>query len=153
MIALGIPEALNNHLLGRLGQDATEAGGIHLHTDIVAHLGLGIVFSASHRQRDLALGIVHVLDDLHELKELDLAEFLAVAGFDLFFLAVPLACGLDHGFLESADNLARIDPFIFRNLINFTLQSRDEHACSSQSLNPESLSGSLAAPLQAEPSI
>ncbi len=44
VVTLGIPQALDNDLLGRLGKNATKPRRIHLDTDSVADLSLGIVF-------------------------------------------------------------------------------------------------------------
>ncbi len=153
MIALGIPQSLDNDLLCRLGENATEPGRIHLDADFVADLGLGIIFCQRHRVSYLALAIRDDFDHFHELKELDLAEFLAVASLDFLIQAVPLARSLNHRLFEGADNVARIDALVFGDLINFTLQRRDEHVCSSQSLDPDSFVGSHSVPPQAEPFI
>ncbi len=103
--------------------------------------------------RDLAFLIGHHFDDFLELKELNLAEFLAIAGLDLFIMTVTLMRSLDHGLFERTDDVARIDALVLGYLIYFSLQCRDEHACSSQSWDPGCWPGSLPASPQAEPSI
>ena len=103
--------------------------------------------------RDLAFLIGHHFDDFLELKELNLAEFLAIPSLNLFIVTVTLMRSLDHGIFERANNLARIDALVLGDLIYFSLQCRDEHACSSQSWDPDGWPGSLPAPPQAEPSI
>jgi len=125
VVALGLADHLDDHLLGRLREDAPEARGVELHADLVAELGFGIE-AVRLLERDLGGGVGDDLDHLAEFEELDLAEILVVAGLDLALLALRAPRGLLHGLLDRADDLLAVDSLVLGDLVDLAFQA--EHA-------------------------
>ena len=97
MIALGVPDALDDDLLRRLSKDPPKTCGVHLDTDLIADLGLRIVIRNGHRILDLALAIGHHLDNFHKLEEFDLSELVVITRLDFLVGSVAFVCSLLHG--------------------------------------------------------
>ena len=125
VVALGLADPLDDHLLGRLREDAPEARGVDLHADLVAELGLGIE-AVRLLERDLGGRVGDGFDHLAEFEELDLSEILVVAGLDLALLALRAPCGLLHGLLDRADDLLAVDSLVLGDLVDLAFQA--EHA-------------------------
>ena len=81
-LALGVANALDDHLLGGLGEDPAEAAGVELPRRSRRRSRLRIVLAG--RIQLIWVSVVDdLLDDLAELEELDLAGLLVEARFDL----------------------------------------------------------------------
>ena len=127
VVALGVAQALDDHLLRGLGEDAAEVRGVELDADLVAGLDLGIVVAARLGDQDLGVRIRDLFDDLAELEELDLADLVVVTGLDLLVLAEAPARGLAHRLFEGARDLLGIDALVLGNLIDFSLEISQHH--------------------------
>ena len=121
LVPLRIADALDDHLLGSLREDSTEAGRVHLHTDLVAHLGVRVVVGTGLGEQDLQIRVAELLHHLAKLEELDLAELIVVTSFDLPVLAVPLSSGLLHRLFEGTDDLTRINALVLGDLVDLSL--------------------------------
>jgi len=119
--------ALDDHLLRRLREDPPEAGGVELHADLVADLGVRVELARSV-QRDLRGVVGHLVDDLAELEELDLPQLIVELGFDLLLLALLAPGGLLHRLFEGSDDLLRIDALVLGDLLDFSLQPDHAHS-------------------------
>jgi hypothetical protein len=124
-VALGVAHALDDHLLGGLRRDAAEALAVLLHLEhvaevavllarLVASSGLEVedleaellaelrleAVTARVLDRDLALRVVHLLDDRHVLEEVDVARVAVEARLELAvgaegrLAAVRIACSM-----------------------------------------------------------
>ena len=72
---------------------------------------------------DLRAIIGHGFDDVPELEEFDLSQFLVVLGVDLDLLTVFTPGGLLHRLFQRADDLVGIDPLVSGDLIDLSLQA------------------------------
>jgi hypothetical protein len=127
VLALGFANALDDHLLGGLREDAPEARGVHLDADLVAHLRVGIE-APRLLLGDLRRRVGDLVDHLAELEELDLSQILVEAGIDLHLLAPLLARGLLHRLLEGGDDFSGLDALVFRDLVDLAFQTQHVHA-------------------------
>ena len=75
VLALRLANALDDHLLRGLGENAPEARRVELDADLVADLGVGVEL-VGRVEGDLGGVGGHLVDHLAELEELDLAEFV-----------------------------------------------------------------------------
>ena len=99
----GAPEDLEAELLAELGVEAVL---------------LGVV------ERDLALGLGHLLDDGHVLEEVDLAGVLVEARLELAGRPEDALRGLQDGRLDRLDEDLLVDPLLLRDLLEDAPEAR-----------------------------
>ncbi len=116
-IALSVPHALDDHLLGRLGRYPPKVGGIHLDTEAIADLRLQVEFPC-HLDVDLRLRVLHLLDHHLELEQLDFTRLFVEARLNLPMGAVPLLRGGQHGRLERLDEDRLVYPLVLADLLD-----------------------------------
>ncbi len=119
--ALRLADALDDHLLGDLREDAAEALGVELHADFVADLDFRVQF-ARLGDEHLRLGVGEHLDHRAELEEFDFAGLLVVGRFDGLVGAVFLVGGLDHRLFQRIDDDLLVDALVLGDLVDFTLE-------------------------------
>jgi hypothetical protein len=116
-LTLGAAHLLDDHLLGGLRRDASEAARVELHAHLVVELNLRVEL-ARLAERDLRMRIRHRLDDRLELEQLDLAGVLVELRLDLTLLAELPASGGDERLLESLDHRLSSDALVLAHLID-----------------------------------
>jgi hypothetical protein len=132
-VALGVANALDDHLLGGLREDAAEVGGVELDADLVADLGVRVELARAVED-DLRGRVRDPLDDLAKLEQLDLGGLAVEAGLDLLLLPELLAGRLDHRLFEGADDGLAVDAFVLRELLDLSLERCDVHGSSKSGL-------------------
>jgi hypothetical protein len=141
-VALGIANALEQDLLGRLRRDAAEGAARLLHVEhgaellvlllgalgvlrmpenlepeLLADLGLETVL-AGDVHGDLALGERHRLDDGHVLEEIDVAGVRVVPGLELAVRAERRLRGLQDRRLHGFDQNLLVDALLLGHLLD-----------------------------------
>src|SRR4029453_4362512 len=127
--ALCLADALDDHLLRDLREDAAEVLAHELDPDLVAALDLGIEL-ARLRDQQLRVGIGDHLDDGAELEELDLARLVVEARLHLLCGTEALVRRLQHRLFERTDDHLAIDALVFGDLIDLTLEGDHRRASS-----------------------
>ena len=113
-VPLRFAHLLENHLLRQLRRDASQNSFGHFRNlefaaDFERRINLARIF-----QRDLQVGIFHLLRSLHHglhRKGVDLAGFLIELGPQIFLRLVVLARSHDNGVFHRADYNLRINAF------------------------------------------
>ena len=144
-VALGVANALEEHLLGGLGRDAAEGlAGLgdaeqvakalvlllglllvlltpeDLEADLLADLRLELVLEVAGDEvlhRDLAFLVIHLLDDGHELIQLDVTLVGVVAGFEVAAGAERVLGGLEDRRFDRFDEGALLDALLFGDFL------------------------------------
>src|SRR3989441_4320179 len=98
-VALGVPHALQDHLLGRLGGDATELLGRQLLLELVLELGLRVQ-RLGIGEADLELVVGDLLDDLLAAEHLEGARVAVDLHTDVLGGAERLARRRQQGGLQ-----------------------------------------------------
>ena len=119
VVALGLTDQLDDHLLGRLGQDSPEPLGVELDPDLVADLGIRIELFRI-RDEDLGHIVRERLDHLAKFEELDLSDFVVVSRFDLGIRAPVPSCRLLHRLFDGSDDFALGDALVLGDLLNLS---------------------------------
>ena len=108
VLALGLADLLEDHLLGRLRRDAAEVLGRTRELDLHVDFRLVAVQLLRFSQRDLVRRVGHLVDDPLDRAQLDLAGLLIEARAQRLVL-VPLAGGRLDRVLHGADDDVRLD--------------------------------------------
>jgi hypothetical protein len=142
VLALRVADALDDHLLGGLGRDAAEALAVLPHLEHVAEvavllarlvaIGLEVedleaelltelrleAVTARVLHRDLALRVLHILDDRHVLEQVDVARVAVEARLELAGHSEgPLRSGEDR-LLHGLHQDAGLDALLLADLLD-----------------------------------
>jgi len=115
---------VDDNLFGRLGGDPAKIGDVfHLFAQFVAKLDVRVKDQGIVKGY-LGLFIFGLFDDVPELIDLDLAEFLVVADLDLAAASQLLACGRLNRLFNGLNQQPPVDAAIPADLIDYALQFR-----------------------------
>src|SRR5581483_3269108 len=123
-VALGVPDALDDVLLRRLGGDPPELLRRQLGEQLVADLGVGIDLRARFGHRHLVLGILDDVDNRLDLEQLDLADLRVELGFDVLLVPERLLRRRQHGLFERTDDDLPVDALFLAHLLDDAVQIR-----------------------------
>src|SRR2546426_7443064 len=123
-IALSIPHALDDVLLGGLGGDAAEFLRRQLGEQLVADLGVRIELDARLGERHLILRVLDVVDDRLALEEFYLAQLGVELGLDVLLVTEGLLGRRHHRLLERLDDDVAVDALLLAHLLDDAIQVR-----------------------------
>ena len=113
-VALGLADLLEDDLLGHLGGDTAERGGVLVETEFAADFDLGGEFAGLFERHliDVVLDLLGALDDGLEDVGADLAGLAVHLGAHVFLGLVVLAGGEGDRVLNGADYDSRLDSLV-----------------------------------------
>ena len=114
---LGFTNLLNNHLLGSLGSNTTEAAGIHLHTEGVTNLYIRVNFLRLTKINFL-VRVFHFFNDSDKLEDFDFTDFIVKVRFEIAGIAILLVSSRKYSSLKSLDQHTTVDAFVFDHLVD-----------------------------------
>src|SRR5256712_10297205 len=123
-VALSIPHALDDVLLGGLGGDAAEYLRRQLGEQLVADLGVRIELDARLGERHLILRVLDVVDDRLALEEFYLAQLGVELGLDVLLVTEGLLGRRQHRLLERLDDDVAVDALLLAHLLDDAIQVR-----------------------------
>ncbi len=124
MLALGLADFLEDHLLGGLRRDASEHLGRLRELDLVAdlHLDTFAIQRAGFVDRDFGCGVGDLFDDGLQREEVDLAGLGVEPRLQVFTGLVVLARRGRDGLLDGADDDVGLDALFLRQRFDRLLQ-------------------------------
>ena len=125
VVALRLADQLDDHLLGGLGQNPSEALRVERHSDVITEFRTRV---EPLRLADEHLGrfVVDGFDHFAKLEELDLADLVVVAGLDLRLRTAVAPRSLFHRLFDRTDDVGLGDALVLGDLLNLSFQT--EHS-------------------------
>ena len=118
---LGFPNLLNNHLLGSLCSNTTEAAGIHLHTEGVTNFYIRVNFLRLTKINFL-VRVFHFFNNSDKLEDFDFTDFIVKVSLEIAGIAIFLVRCRKHSSLKSLNQHSAVDPFVFDHLVDNVIQ-------------------------------
>ena len=115
--ALGVLHLLDDHLLGGLGGNTAESGGIHLQAQTVTEFTIVIELTPLF-EGNLNIGVHHIGHHLFELKHLNFTGFFVILNLDVGVLAQLFSGCRGKGLFQRLDQHIKIDSLVFADLLD-----------------------------------